>query len=155
MTAPPSDCDEIRDLLFAYCWHMDRAEFDALGALFAHASMGDGSTSNAPELRGADAIAALYRGRCIVYPDGTPRTKHVCTNAIIEIDDDGRHATSRSYFLVEQQLDDFPLQPIVGGRYHDRFERADDGWRFAARRFFVDLVGDVSRHQRESLRDQA
>jgi hypothetical protein len=147
-----SDADEIRDLLFAYCWHMDRGEFDALGVLFAHASIGDGTTPDAPALTGADAIATLYRDRCILYEEGTPRTKHVCTNAIVTIDSDGDNATTRSCFLVEQQLDDFPLQPIVGGRYHDRFERVDGRWRFAERRFFVDLIGDVSRHQREMLR---
>jgi hypothetical protein len=130
---------------------MDRGEFDALGALLAAASIGDGATPDASTLTGADAIAALYRDRCILYDDGTPRTKHVCTNAIIAFDDDARGATSRSYFLVEQQLDDFPLQPIVGGRYHDRFEHVDDQWRFTERRFFVDLVGDTSRHQRVAL----
>jgi hypothetical protein len=155
VSAPASAVDEIRDLLFAYSWHMDRGEFDALGALFAHASVGDGTAPHSPTLTGADAIAALYRDRCILYPDGTPRTKHVCTNAIIELDDSGRRATSRSYFLVEQQLDDFPLQPIVGGRYHDHFEQVGGRWRFTQRRFFVDLVGDVSRHQRGARRDQA
>jgi hypothetical protein len=151
MSETRSDADQIRDLLFAYCWHMDRGEFDALGALFAHGAMGDGTTPDAPMLRGADQVAARYRDRCILY-DGTPRTKHVCTNAIVDLDADGHHATSRSYFLVEQQLDDLPLQPIVGGRYHDRFQRVDDEWRFTERRFFVDLVGDVSRHQRADLR---
>ena len=152
MSTAPSDADEIRDLLFAYCWHMDRGEFDALGALFAHASVGDGSAPDGPALTGAEAIAALYRDRCILYDDGTPRTKHLCANAIVELDDDLQRATSRSYFLVEQQLDDFPLQPIVGGRYHDHFERAGGQWRFTQRRFFVDLVGDVGRHQRAALR---
>ena len=151
MSDTRSDADQIRDLLAAYCWHMDRGEFDALGALFAHASMGDGTTPDAPALTGAEAVAALYRDRCILY-DGVPRTKHVCTNAIVEFDDDDAHATSRSCFLVEQQLDDFPLQPIVGGRYHDRFERVGGEWRFTERRFFVDLVGVVSRHQRMTLR---
>ena len=45
-----------------------------------------------------------------------------------------------------QGLPDFPLQPIVAGRYEDRFERAAGGWQFAERRMFVELVGDVSRH---------
>jgi hypothetical protein len=150
MTDVRSDADQIRDLLYAYCWHMDRGEFDALGALFAHALMGDGTTLDGLTLSGTDTIAALYRDGCILY-DGVPHTKHVCTNAIVEFDDDD-HATSRSCFLVEQQLDDFPLQPIVCGRYHDRFERVDGEWRFTERRFFVDLVGDVSRHQRTALR---
>jgi len=152
MSTAPSAADEIRDLLFAYCWHMDHGEFDALGALFAHASLDDGTTPDAPAISGAEAVAALYRDRCILYDDGTPRTKHVCTNAIVELADDGQRATSRSCFLVEQQLDDFPLQPIVGGRYHDHFELVEGRWRFTQRRFFVDLVGDVSRHQRAALR---
>jgi len=151
MTDTRTDAEQIRDLLAAYCWHMDRGEFDALGALFVHASMGDGTTPDGPTVSGADDIAALYRDGCILY-DGVPRTKHVCTNAIIEFDDGGDRATSRSCFLVEQQLEDFPLQPIVGGRYHDRFERVDGEWRFTERRFFVDLVGDTSRHQRAALR---
>jgi hypothetical protein len=83
----------------------------------------DGATADLRTVHGADRVAALYRDRCIVYDDGTPRTKHVCTNAIVEIDDDGQRATSRSCFLVEQQLDDSPLELIVGGRYHDGFER--------------------------------
>jgi hypothetical protein len=39
-----------------------------------------------------------------------------------------------------------PLQPIVAGRYLDRFARVDGAWRFAERRILVDLVGDLSRH---------
>jgi SnoaL-like protein len=152
MSDARSDADQIRDLLSAYCWHMDRGEFDALGALFEHASMGDGTAPDAPVLTGSEMVAALYRDRCILYDDGTPRTKHVCANAIVEFGAGGTVATSRSYFLVEQQFDDFPLQPIVGGRYHDRFERVGDEWRFTERRFFVDLVGDTSRHQRAALR---
>jgi hypothetical protein len=47
-------------------------------------------------------------------------------------------------------LPDLPLQPIAAGRYHDRFAFGDGRWRFAERRVFVDLVGDVSRHLRAS-----
>ena len=32
--------------------------------------------------------------------DGSPATKHVTTNVIGEVDDDGRAATARSYFTV-------------------------------------------------------
>ena len=37
-------------------------------------------------------------------------------------------------------------QPIIAGRYHDRFVRDDGVWRFAERRFFIDLVGDLGHH---------
>ena len=92
-------------------------------------------------------MLSLWRGMVIVYPDGTPRTKHVVTNPIIEVDDDATTATCRSYYTVLQQTDGFPLQVIVTGRYHDRFERFDGRWRFAYRDYsLIDAVGDVSHH---------
>jgi len=59
------------------------------------------------------------------YPDGTLRTTHVVTNVIIELD--GETATSRCYCTVFQGTDDFPLQPIAAGRYHDRLEKVARG----------------------------
>jgi hypothetical protein len=59
---------------------------------------------------------------------------------------DGDTATSRCYYTVFQQTDELPLQPIIAGRYHDRFERVDGVWRFADRLIFSDLIGDLSRH---------
>ena len=32
-------------------------------------------------------------------------------------------------------------------RYHDRFACVDGTWRFAERRFLIDLIGDMSAHQ--------
>jgi hypothetical protein len=50
---------------------------------------------------------------------------------------------------VFQQVPGEPLQPIIAGRYHDRFERIDGVWWFAARDYtLVDLVGDLTRHLR-------
>jgi hypothetical protein len=39
-----------------------------------------------------------------------------------------------------------PLQPIIGGRYYDRFARVSGAWRFAERRMEIDLFGDLSAH---------
>jgi hypothetical protein len=36
------------------------------------------------------------------------------------------------------------LQPIVGGRYRDRFRRIDGAWVFVERFIQVDQIGDVS-----------
>jgi hypothetical protein len=49
-------------------------------------------------------------------------------------------------YTVFQQTETLPLQAIIAGRYHDRFERLEHGWAFTERRFFVDLVGDLSQH---------
>jgi 3-phenylpropionate/cinnamic acid dioxygenase small subunit len=80
------------------------------------------------------------------YDDGTPRTKHVTTNLVIDTDESEGTATARSYYIVFQQLEGFPLQPIIAGRYHDAFARTDGEWRLIERVIFCDLVGDLSLH---------
>jgi 3-phenylpropionate/cinnamic acid dioxygenase small subunit len=81
-----------------------------------------------------------------LYEDGTPRTKHVTTNAIIDVDEDAGTATCRAYFTVFQALEEFSLQPIIAGRYHDKFERVDGAWRFTERMMLPELMGDLSKH---------
>lgn len=135
--------DEIRNLLGLYCERIDLGDLQGVGDLFAHGALAD---ETGRELaRGAEAVAAFYAAGTKLH-DGSPRTKHLVTNVILEIDDGADRATARSSYLVLQQVDDAALQPIITGRYHDTFERGEAGWRFAERRFFVDLVGDLSRH---------
>jgi hypothetical protein len=129
---------------------MDLGDFAGVAALFQHARIrigpGDDGFVNAA------ALLDMWEQMVIRYPDGTPRTKHVTTNAIVEFEDDGATVTARSYYTVFQQVDDGPLQPIVAGRYHDRFTCIDGTWWFAERDYtLVDLVGDVSRHLRIDL----
>jgi hypothetical protein len=100
------------------------------------------------ELKGREAIETMFRALVIVYDDGTPKTKHVTTNVILDVDEEAGTAQSQSYVTVFQAVDEFPLQPIVSGRYEDRFLRQGSEWRFAERRFHLDLVGDVNRHLR-------
>jgi 3-phenylpropionate/cinnamic acid dioxygenase small subunit len=136
---------EIRNLIFRYAECMDRGDFAAVGALFAHAwySAGDG-----PRLRGADAVTETLRRLVIVYEDGTPRTHHLTTNVQLDVDGSAGTARARSYFSVIQGASGGILQPVVAGRYHDAFERSEGTWRFCERRVIVDLVGDVRRHLR-------
>jgi 3-phenylpropionate/cinnamic acid dioxygenase small subunit len=104
-------------------------------------------------VRGRSAVENTLRENLIVYEDGTPRTKHVTTNIVIEVDEEAGTAVARSYFTALQALPDMALQPIVSGRYHDRFERRDGRWRFVERRVHTDLLGDLSRHMRGSEAD--
>ena len=62
------------------------------------------------------------------------------------MDESGNTALARSYYTVFQQVDDFPLQAIISGRYRDTFQLIDGRWWFDTRTMFVDLVGDLSRH---------
>jgi 3-phenylpropionate/cinnamic acid dioxygenase small subunit len=133
--------DAIRNLLGRYCELMDAAEWDALGDLFAGATLVGPAGEAVAE--GAAAVAALYE-RGTKLHDGSPRTRHVTSNSIIEVD--GETATARSVYLVFQSADGFPLQPIITGRYEDAFQCESGRWRFARRQFFVDAVGDLSHH---------
>lgn len=129
-------------LVFGYAERLDAGDLAGVAALFAAAtyrSQGGGT------YRGAAAVQAVLEAMVILY-DGIPRTRHVTTNLVLACA--GDTAEARSYFTVLQAADGLPLQPIVAGRYHDRFARTDGVWRFADRLIFVDLVGDLSRHLR-------
>ena len=139
-----SSCREIANLIAGYAESVDRGDFASVGSLLADAVF----VGSGVPLRGREAIEAMFRDTIITYEDGTPRTKHVTTNVIIDLAPDAGRATARSYFTVLQALPDLALQPIAAGRYHDQFEWRAQRWRFAERRVHVDLVGDVSRHLR-------
>ena len=99
------------------------------------------------QFHGVEGARAMYEMSTRLYEDdGTPKTKHITTNAIIEVDEEAGTATSRSYFCVVQATPALPLQPIVAGRYHDTFTVVDGSWVFATRTLFVDLAGDLSHH---------
>jgi hypothetical protein len=78
--------------------------------------------------------------------DGTPATKHVTTNLIVDEHPDGASASARSVFTVLQATPALPLQVILAGTYTDEFVRDERGWRFADRLVRMQLVGDLSEH---------
>jgi hypothetical protein len=155
---PPDELDQalaiaearaaVTNLVMSYADLLDSGDLEAVGDLFAHGEII--SRPDAPVRRGREEVVAMYRAAVRLYPDGTPRTKHVTTNLIIEVDLDGPDrptATCRSYFTVLQAVDGaLALQAVIAGRYHDEFDRAGDRWRFRRRRMFGDLYGDLGHH---------
>ncbi|MDH4168553.1 MAG: nuclear transport factor 2 family protein [Acidimicrobiia bacterium] len=142
---------EIANLLFRYAELMDGGDFVGASQLFAHAEIIVDPTPGAARLDAA-GILAVWEQYVVRYDDGTPRTKHVVTNPIIEIDEDADRAAARSYYTVFQQVGAQPIQPIVAGRYHDRFERVAGQWRFCERDYsLMDLIGDLSAHMTMEL----
>lgn len=134
----------ITTLMYRYAECVDAADFSGIGDLFAHGEITTRGLQGA--IVGADAVADLYRGTNRVHENGTLLTRHLTTNIILDIDEAQDFAASRSSFVVFQATPTIPLQPIVGGRYHDRFQRVDGEWWFARREMGVEQIGDVSDH---------
>ena len=138
---------QITNLLFRYAECIDAGDLAGAAALFEHARVRIGGSDTEQDTIDAARLLGIWKSLIVIHSDGTPRTKHVTTNPIIEIDEDAGTASCRSYYTVLQQTDELGPQTIVTGRYHDRFERVDGRWRFSYRDLtLIDMVGDVSRH---------
>jgi ketosteroid isomerase-like protein len=136
----------IANLVYSYAERIDAGDFDGVAELFTHAQITADSADFAPQ--GKDEVLAMYVASTRRYEDdGTPKTKHVTTNLIVEVDEGGDTAHARSYYTVMQAVPgSLALQPVISGRYRDWFERVDGSWRFTRRHMIVDLVGDLSQH---------
>jgi 3-phenylpropionate/cinnamic acid dioxygenase small subunit len=138
---------EIENLLYAYAERIDAGDLEGVADLFAHGRIKPTPDADArATFEGRERVLGLYRSTVRLYEDGTPRTRHATTNAIVEVDEEAGRATARSSYTVFQQTTELPLQPIVAGHYRDSFQRVDGRWWFDTRVIFIDLVGDLSRH---------
>lgn len=143
-----SGCDAadklaVTELLYRYAELIDAGDFDGVGQLLARATFGG---SGSQGVAGAENITKLFASTTRRYPKhgNTPRTRHLVLNPIVEVD--GDTAQARSTFCVVQDTETVPLQPIVVGRYFDRFTCDVSGWHFTERKVEVQMVGDVSAH---------
>jgi len=136
------DRSAITDLIYRYAEMIDSGDFDGLGELLGRAAFGGPKT---PTVSGSKNIAGLFGMTTKRFRDtGTPKTRHLVLNLIVEVAGDA--ATARSTFCVVQATDAVALQPIVAGRYYDKFARDAGGWHFTERIADVEMVGDVSDH---------
>jgi SnoaL-like domain len=144
-----SDGDEVRNLLGRYCERLDAGDFDGVGDLFATGRL---TTEDGAVLAtGATEVAEFYRRGTRLH-EGTPRTKHLVVDTVLEPGSEESSLVARSSYLVLQAVDGrLPLQPIIAGRYLDTFHQSDEGWTWVERRFAVDLLGDLAHHLPYSL----
>lgn len=133
----------IQNLVFRYARCLDRGDFEGGSRLFAHADL----YAQGRRVARSDAavVEEMWRRHVIVYDNGTPRTRHVVTNLIIEPEGEDR-ARAESYVMVIQQTRSLPLQPIIAGDYFDRFAKVDGTWRFTERRIGTEMFGNLSEH---------
>ncbi len=139
------DSRQIENLIYRYAELIDGGDLDGVAELFRQAEII--STAHNVRRQGFDEVLQMYTLSCRLYETtGTPLTKHLTTNVIIELDENGKEASARSYYTVLQATDSLALQPIISGRYKDRFRKVEAQWMFASREMIVDLVGDCSAH---------
>jgi ketosteroid isomerase-like protein len=119
----------IENLIASYAFLNDDADIAGLGELFADAVCTlDGTTA-----RGSEEVETLARSIIDVAEDGRSTTSHEITNVMLEIDEAAGVAVGRAYWTLYQAVSGMPRQPLLAGRYLDRFERRDGQWQFAER----------------------
>ena len=79
--------EAITKLIYTYAERIDAGDFAGVAEVFADATLTFEGFGDA--VAGRDAIAALYTRTTRRYEDGTPRTKHVMTNVMVDVTDDG------------------------------------------------------------------
>lgn len=139
----------IQRLMNEYCYSVDTGDFDAMAALFEHGSfqfIGDEDSV----LTGTKEMRAMLNN--VTLYEGQPNTKHVMSNVQIDVDDNNARAVAQCYITVFQAVpNQFPLQAIFIGCYHDHFERIDSEWRFKQRSISPDLIGDLAFHRADMV----
>jgi hypothetical protein len=139
------DSRQIENLIYTYAERIDNGDLAGVAELFRNGKIV--SVVHNVQRTGFDEVLKMYQLSCRLYPStGTPLTKHLTTNVIIEVEGDGTRAAARSYYTVIQATDVLPLQAIISGRYRDRFRKVGAEWEFASREMIVDLIGDCSAH---------
>ncbi|MFT4519400.1 MAG: 3-phenylpropionate/cinnamic acid dioxygenase small subunit [Halioglobus sp.] len=135
----------IENLIYRYAELIDSGDLVGVSELFRDAEIV--STAHNVTRSGADEVLEMYQVSCRIHEStGTPLTKHLTTNVIIEVNSSANEASARSYYTVIQATDTLPLQPIISGRYSDRFRKTGSKWQFSRREMVVDLIGDCSAH---------
>lgn len=137
----------IPNLLYAYAMRFDDGDFAGAAALFDQGAL----IAQGHRIEGREAILAMWSMWVKTYA-GKPLTRHISTNPIIAVAEDGASATCQSQWTVIQAAPGFPLQIVATGRYRDAFARDGQGWHFTEREYFqTDLVGDSSAHTLQPL----
>ena len=131
------DKDAIRDLMSAYCFHVDQGEFDQFAALFTT----DGTFEPGPQgkYQGREAIRKFI-GAVVPLPGEGPARKHCTMNHLITVN--GSEARANSYIIVLREADG-AIIPSLAGRYEDLLVKQNGEWRFKLRRIHFDIAGDL------------
>lgn len=127
MSTPPTDRDEILDLIGRYAFAIDDRDWDALDDLFTPDGRVDftatgGVAGTIPELKAFldEAFSSIES------------SQHLMGSTVVSLAPDGRSATARTMCLNPLVFAGGTLATFAIS-YEDRLVRTPDGWRFAER----------------------
>lgn len=130
--------EAIRDCLLRYARGVDRVDEELIRSAFH---------PDATDHHGAvDGTPADFLAWWLPQQDARESTAHYLANTMIDLDLDGGQAHCETYYLCVIKLKGDDTATMTGGRYVDRFERRETGWRIAERVVTADwgMRGDGS-----------
>ena len=120
------DRQEIHDLILRYCSAVDRADYTAVRAVYAHDGVDHHTGFSGP----ADEFVAWLRMRTARFEG----TMHLVGNHLVELY--GDHAFAETYGTAVHwgiPRDDPAVNFTSGFRYLDHLRREPEGWRIVER----------------------
>jgi hypothetical protein len=140
---------QVLNLCYTYPEILDQGDHAGLGELFADCEIHcfASNVARSGPYVGAEGAKAFYDSAVMMH-DGSPRTRHVITNVILELSPEQLEAKTRSYFQVVQDAPPGALKIIASGRYRDEYRKVGGRWRFTRKEIWADYMGDVSQHAR-------
>jgi SnoaL-like domain len=142
-------------LVYTYAERLDAGDVQGMAELFTHGRFRTVGPEGITTITGPDDVLAAFLGSVRFLADGTPGTKHVTTNLIVDEGDQPDTARARSYFTVLQSTPALPLQVILAGSYRDEFAVIDGAWHFTDRLVRIELIGELSEHLSVELGDNS
>jgi hypothetical protein len=120
------DKQEIYEVLARYCRGLDRGDGELIRSVFH-----PGAVHN--QIGTVEPVSALVDGLQRPTRKVLKALAHMISNVLIAID--GNTATTECYFLASHRVEHRGGEWtwIVGGRYLDRLDRRDGGWRISQR----------------------
>jgi 3-phenylpropionate/cinnamic acid dioxygenase small subunit len=129
-----NDYEAIRQLMYRYSFYVDQRDYDKLLAHATFSLIWQTEGIEHTGIRGAEEIRAYYANH---QKDRRP-SRHVVTNVLIEIAEDGQTASVYAYVTSVGHPPE-PPSVLLSGHYEDRFEKIDGEWRFTQKTCIMDL----------------
>ena len=141
MASELEEKEAIRDLMAAYCFHVDNGEFDQFANLFTENGIFEAGPFG--KLEGRSAIYDFISAQ-VPRPSEGPARKHCTLNHVIRID--GNQARADSYVVVLRECPS-GIMASLAGRYEDLLVKEGGQWRFRLRRVHFDISADLGLKQ--------